>query len=499
MTHLEQEAPESRARMSHSRRSKAVAPVCWSPQPGPQKALIDCPLTEILFGGARGGGKTDGILGKWGIKATRYGRGLNAVFFRKEMPQQDDLIERAKDIYGPTGAQWQEQKRQFLMPGGGRVRFRPLENVADAEKYQGQNLSDAAIEEAGNYPDSNPIDRLYGCLRSSMGAPVQMILSANPGGPGHTWIKARYIDPAPLGLQLLDRKLPNGKVHQYTYIPSRLENNAILLAQDPEYASRLYLVGSEQLVRAWLNGDWDVIEGAFFPEFSTKRHVIAPFEIPAYWARIRSMDWGSARPFAVGWYALSDGTVPGIPRGCMVKYREWYGWNGTANQGCKMTAQAVGQGIVALETDADGVREEIADAVLDPSAFATNGGPSIAEMMNVNFRPADNARIARAGALGGWDQLRMRLQGDDRGPGLLIFSTCVHTIRTVPALQHDKHKAEDVDSDGEDHAPDETRYGCMSRPYVQENPTPDPKKFEVDLTINELIKRQREKRIAAEY
>src|SRR3954469_12101060 len=101
------------------------AEIIWRPQAGPQKALIDCPYSEIFYGGARGGGKTDGILGKFCLKEKRYGRGFNAVFFRKEMPQQDDLIERAKEIYEPLGATWLEQKKTFAMPYGGRVRFRP--------------------------------------------------------------------------------------------------------------------------------------------------------------------------------------------------------------------------------------------------------------------------------------------------------------------------------------------------------------------------------------
>lgn len=104
--------------------------------------------------------------------------------------------------------------------------------------------------------------------------------------------------------------------------------------------------------------------------------------------------------------------------------------------------------------------------VLDPSAFAENGGPSIASRLGVLFRAADNKRVAQQGALGGWDQMRARLKGDEGRPMLYFFSTCVHTIRTLPALQHDSSRPEDVDTDGEDHAPDETRYACMSRPWV---------------------------------
>ncbi len=426
------------------------------------------------------------------------------MFFRKEMPQQDDLIERAKAIYLPLGARYSEQKKQFAMPRGGRIRFRPLESIADAEKYQGQSLSDAAVEEAGNYPMSAPIDRLFGCLRSSHGVPIQLILTANPGGPGHHWIKERFIDPAPLGMKRIVRELPNGAIHHAVYIPSKITENRILLQADPTYINRLYLVGSVELVRAWLEGDWNVIAGAFFPEFDIAKHVVPPFSIPAHWARIRMADWGSAKPFCILWGAIADGVeYPAIPRGTLVIYREWYGWNGKANEGCYMTAQEVGAGIKARESylyDGQPIEEKMSDEVIDPAAFARDGGPSIAERMDLAWRRADNARVARLGAMGGWDEVRQRLKNTlkSENNGLVLFSTATHLIRTLPALQHDPNKAEDVDTNGEDHAPDALRYGCMSRPVVRDLPPSHPRRWPVELTFNELVKRQAEKRLAGE-
>lgn len=462
--------------------------IVWSPQRGPQHCLIDCPLPEIFYGGARGGGKTDGILGKFALKDALYGKRFNAVFFRKEMPQQDDLIERAKSIYEPLGAVWHEQKKSFAMPGGGKVRFRPLESISDAEKYQGQNLTDAAVEEAGNYPASAPIDRLFGCLRSAHGVPAQLMLTANPGGPGHGWIKNRYIDPAPLGMKILSRKLPNGRDHRYIFIPAKLRDNRILSEQDPDYETRLYLVGSAQLVKAWLEGDWSAIEGAYFPEFDTNQHVIQPVELPKRWMRFKAIDWGSAKPFAVYWFAVSDGdlreqpygdvprgTNPFLfPKGALVVYREWYGVRKNdaggfePNVGMKLTAEGLAQGIVSREN-----KNETLYTRIDPSAMAEDGGPSIAERMGkegVHCLPADNRRVARLGAIGGWDQVRQRLLGEDGRPMLYMFSTCTHLIRTLPIMQHDETNAEDMDSDGEDHACDALRYGCMSRPWTGPKP-----------------------------
>lgn len=445
----------------------------WRPQPGPQKALVDCPIPEIFYGGARGGGKTDGVLGKYGLKAKRYGNGFNAVFFRRELPMLDDAIERSREIYGPLGAVWHEQQKTWRFPWGGRLRFRPLERVADAEKYQGQNISDAAVEEAGQYADPAPIDRLNGVLRSAQGVPTQLVLTGNPGGAGQPWIRQRYIDPAPRGMKVLSRKLPNGREHRYVFIPSKVQNNRILLANDPDYINRLYLVGSDALVRAWLEGDWSAVEGAYFPEFSMDRHVVPPIALPSHWHRFRAMDWGSAKPFCVGWYAVSDGSLPQFPSGALVKYREWYGSSGTPNVGLKLTAEEVGKGIRRREGE-----DRISYGVLDPAAFAADGGPSIAERMmsvGVTFRHADNKRVGRSGAMGGWDQVRARLKGDDR-PMIYFFSTCVDTIRTLPVLQHDPARAEDVDTDSEDHAADETRYACMSRPWVPPVKGEEPRK-----------------------
>jgi hypothetical protein len=177
--------------------------------------------------------------------------------------------------------------------------------------------------------------------------------------------------------------------------------------------------------------------GAFFDCWDTSRHVIAPFDIPKDWMRFRSMDWGSASPFSVGWWAIAsdDWDVNGhhIPRGCMVRYREWYGMRpGEPNVGLKLHAGEVGKGILAREKG-----EEISFGVLDPSAFAEDGGPSIAERIGIDtggkiwFRRADNQRVRLYGHIGGWDQMRARLGTGDGHAMLVVFSTCTDFIRTV--------------------------------------------------------------------
>ena len=444
-----------------------AARVVWRPASAPQRALLSCPVFEVFFGGARGGGKTDGVLGEWAQHAASYGKNAIGLMVRRTRVELAETFERARVLYGPIGAQFTTVPMRCVMPGGARLTFAYLERDADAEAYQGHSYTRVYVEEAGNFPSEAPILKLFATLRSGAGVPCRIRLTGNPGGPGHQWVRARYIDPAPLGWRVVkDDKTGLDRV----YIPSRVTDNPHL---GSDYVSRLQASGSPELVRAWLEGDWNVIAGAFYPEFDTGRHVIAPRDLPAHWFRFRSLDWGSARPFSVGWWAVSDGELADIPRGALVRYREWYGSTGKPNEGLRMTAEEVAAGIAQREAS-DPKPENGLHGVADPAIFASDGGPSIAERMaraaKVYFRPADNARVARNGALGGWDQMRARLKGDDNGPGLMIFATCRDLIRTLPALQHDSDRPEDVDTDGEDHAPDEARYACMSRPYVMSKP-----------------------------
>ena len=467
--------------------------VIWSPQRGPQSALMACPVFEVFYGGARGGGKSDGILGDWVAHASRHGRYASGLMVRRERTQLYDLIERSRQLYTPLGAKLTDNVWRF--PDGARLRFAYLERDSDADGYQGHSYSRVYVEEVGTFPRPSPVMKLMATLRSGHGVPCGMRLTGNPGGPGHQWVKARYIDPAPLGWQVLTSEFTNpfnGErvTRERVYIPSRLADNRYL---GNEYVANLSQSGSPELVRAWLEGDWTVISGAYFPEFHPLKHVVAPLELPAHWARIRAMDWGSARPFCVLWLAVSDGTLEQFPRGALVCYREWYGWNGEPNVGLHLPAPEVGEGIRALERG-----ETMADEVLDPAAFARDGGPSIAERMGLGFRRADNARVGLRGAMGGWDQVRERLRGVDERPMLYVFSTCTHLIRTLPALQHDTHRPEDVDTEGEDHAPDALRYLVMARPMVRDVPKDTPRRHEYQLTVNEIVARARRRRLERE-
>jgi hypothetical protein len=491
--------------MSQSRsQTKATKVINWAPQPGPQSAALHCPYPEVFFGGARGGGKSDTVLGRAGWRAGLYGQHYNGVVFRHEMPQSDDLIERARELYHGI-AQFNGQTSAFRFANGARLRFRPLSRVEDAQKYQGQNLTDAFIEEAGNYPDSPaPIMRMFGALRSAHGVPTCLFLTGNPGGPGQHWIAQRYVNPAPGGMVPLIQRIGDAQ-HRAIFIPSKVADNKILLHHDPAYITKLHLVGSRELVRAWLEGDWSAIEGAYFDNWSVTRHVIKARPLPDHWLRFRAIDWGSYRPFSVGWFAvvaeetaIPDGPI--LPRGALVRYRELYGCKpGAVNVGLKLTVEEVAQQIVSLSAD----DPNISYTVADPAMFSEDGGPSMAERMALKGVPllrGDNRRVGRNGQMGGWDMLRARLNGEsERRPMIVCFDTCAASIRTIPALQHDPKHPEDCNTEQEDHAADEWRYACMSRPWVQDAPEAydpaaelrKPLTFDQVAELNELDERKR--------
>lgn len=447
-----------------------VPEVLWKPQPGPQTALLQCPVFEVFYGGARGGGKTESSIGDWLQHSGTYGENAIGIFFRRKLTQLREVIARTKQIFPKIGAKYNEQAKTWTMPGGGRLIFAYLEKDSDAEEYQGHNYTRIYIEEVTNFPSPDPINKLRACLRSGSGVPCGMRLTGNPGGPGHTWVKARYITPAPQGYVLITESCEveiDGVIRLVSldrvFIPSKLKDNGLLLRNDPTYVLRLRQSGSEALVKAWLEGDWSIIDGAFFTEFS-ERHILQSAwqkRIPPQTLRFRAHDWGSAKPFSVGWYAVSDGTW-GLPAGALYKYREWYGSVGP-NKGLKMTADLVAQGIVEREKS-----EIIRYGVADPAIFIRNGGPSIMETMAIHkcmWRRGDNKRIP------GWQQFRQRLVGQHGEPMLYFDETCEATMEQVSTIQHDDGDPEDIDTDSEEHALDETRYAVMSRPWVPKGVT----------------------------
>lgn len=355
------------------------------------------------------------------------------------------------------------------------------------------------MEERGTFPREQTINKLHATLRSGTGVPCQAKSTFNPGGVGHQHCRERYrlFERIPRGYDIF--KTPNGGTR--VFIPSRLRDNKHL-GENYVRQLREACAGNEALLNAWLDGDWSIVEGAFFENWRSD-HVIDEFDIPRDWPRFRSFRWGSAKPFSVGWWAVASddrigsdtpGAVgPFIQKGSLVRYREWYGAKpGQTDTGLKMQAEEIARGI--LERTPKG--EPIGYTVASPSTFQTQRGPSISERMRaagVGLIPADDFMSRDVGHATGWDQLRARLVGNDKGPAIFCFKSCADSVRTIPALQHDRDHPEDVDDESETQAASEWRFAVMSRPWspVKVEP-PKPRQIiiggETTLTLDDLWK-----------
>lgn len=433
--------------------------------------------------------------------------GLQVYLFRRI---EGDLVKN--HVEGPKGfrsilAHWVNAKLVRIVEGeiefwnGSKIYLCHCKDEKDRFKYQGSEIHLLLVDELTHFSEV-----IYRFLRGRVrmvgvnvpekykGILPRIICGSNPGNIGHLWVKKAFVNNVvPMEIRAMH---PEEGGMRRQYIPAKLDDNPSMTEDDPTYEQRLSGLGSKELVKALRDGDWNVIEGAFFDNWETKRHVCEPFSIPDHWIRLRAMDWGSASPFCVLWGAVcsedlhsDDGYV--LPRGAIVIYREWYGSPNSSNQGLKLTAEQVADGVIEREQYERARNIQIANSVIDPNAFARNGGPSLAERMivkSVMWRAADNTRVGERGAMGGWDQLRGRLNGEGpMRPMFVVFETCPELIRTLPALQHDPDRPEDVLKKGEDHAPDTARYMAMSRPWVAETPVdPLPFKGWEALSLNEL-------------
>lgn len=486
----------------------------WIPQPGKQSiALAADWVDELFYGGERGGGKSDFQLGYQEDGALTYGNAHRGIMFRKTYTELEELQERATQIFPLEGAVYKVQPSAgfsfsncWYWPNGATVKMRYIEREDDYGRYHGHSYTAISFDEVTEYSTPAPLLKMLSTLRSPNGVHCTVRMTGNPGGVGHGWVKERYITPSQ---ELVAFEDPDSGFSRM-FVSSKTSDNQILLQNDPNYRERIKAAtgGNEALRKAWLEGDWDIVAGAFFDCWDKRRHVIRPFKIPDEWTKFRSGDWGSARPFSFGWWAIvSDDYITEegltLPRGCLIRYREWYGMardkhnQPLYNVGLKLTAEQVGDGLKEREP----YDKNINHGVLDPSAFSEDGGPSIHERIyngsgrTIQFRRADNSRVPKVGSIGGWDQVRQRLLGEaeDR-PMLVVFSNCVDTIRTLPIMQHDKDRIEDIDTTQEDHAVDEIRYACMSRPFIRKIETPVAARFPVQLTFNEMMARQKQLR-----
>lgn len=443
--------------------------VVWTPQPR-QQAFMERGEDEALYGGAAGGGKSDALV----IEATRqieipHYKGL---ILRKTFPQLTELIEKSLNYYPKAfpGAMYNSSEHTWKFPSGAKIVFGSMQHSQDKLNYQGKAYDFIGFDELTHFTFDEYIYLISRNRPNGPGTRCYMRASANPGGIGHGWVKNRFITAAEPMTTIWEKRQvrkPDGSLYtswmSRIFVPSSVFDNQKLLENDPNYLARLASLPDAEK-KALLYGDWDSFSGQYFTEwrdnpdhYADRRwtHVIDPFEIPSGWKIYRSFDWGYNRPFSCGWWAIDyDG----------VAYRilELYGCTTTPNQGLKWTAQQVFREIRRIECEHRWLKGKQIIGVADPAIFAADGGESIndaAAKCGVYFSPGDHERIP------GWMQMHYRLAFDENGFSMMyVFSNCKAFIRTIPTLIYDEHKVEDLDTDGEDHIADETRYFCMARP-----------------------------------
>lgn len=427
------------------------------PPPNPKQELFFLARARyIAYGGSRAGGKSWAMRVKFVLLSLRYA-GIQILLLRRTLPELTEnhvnpLLRLLRGI-----ATYNKQEKVFTFPNGARLKLGYCANEQDVLQYQGQAYDVIGMEEATMFTEFQ-----FNCLRESNRSSglmkerfaPRMYLTMNPGGVGHHWVKRLFIDRA-----YKSKERPE----DYVFIPARVYDNTAFMEADPDYVAQLESL-PEKRRKMMLLGDWSSVEGAFFEEFVNNEshyddrrwtHVINPFDIPSNWNIYRSFDFGYHRPFSVGYWAVDT-------EGVIYRIFEWYGCTSTDNEGLRIPPNKIFEEMARLEREHPMLKGRKIQGVADPSIWDASRGESVAESASkhgIFFQKGDNERIA------GWMQVHYRLAFDEEGfPMMYIFKNCTAFIRTIPALQYDDHKVEDLDTDGEDHIADETRYFCMSRP-----------------------------------
>jgi hypothetical protein len=449
--------------------------VVFVPNEGPQTDFLAAPEQEVLYGGAAGGGKSYAML----ADPMRYfdNPSFNGILFRKTNDELRELKQKSRILYPKAfpGARWREQDSAWIFPSGAQMWLTYLDRDEDVERYQGQAFTWVGFDELGHWASPYAWNYMRSRLRSTdSDIPLSQRATANPGGLGGTWIKKMFIDPAPPGYAFPATDIESGEVLKWPddhpdaskrgtplfyrkFIPARLRDNPYLFA-DGRYEASLLSLPEEQR-KQLLDGDWNVVEGAAFKEFSLRHHVIEPFDIPPHWKRFRSCDYGYASFSAVHWFAIDPIYET------LIVYRELYVKGHT---GTKLAKR-----ILELEKD-----EHIMYGILDSSVWQQRGqtGPSIAEEMihaGCRWRPADRTQGSRTnGKNRVHEVLALREVGISEitglpiiKPGIQFFSTCRQIITDLPMLPVHPDGKEDIDDRYlSDHTYDSIRYGVMSRP-----------------------------------
>lgn len=425
---------------------------------------------EVLYGGAAGGGKSYAICWDALMRCMTY-PGTHAYLFRRTYPElEKTLINTMLMIVPPVLGKYLATSHEMRFINGSVAHFCYMNDEGSSMlQYQGAEVQWLYFDELTHF--TKP---MYDYLKTRLRAPKRMGVrpcvrcASNPGGPGHSWVKDYFVDSTDIGKKkrIKEIDMGDGEIERVVieYIPATVRDNPHI-AKDYEIELRQK---PKKLREALLDGKWDAFSGQAFPEFADEpehykdmawTHVIEPFDIPLNWTRYVSFDHGYSRPFSFGAWAVD-------PEGRAYRYKELYGCvPGEPNVGLMLSPSDIGMMLADFLEDEfrEGIRPT---GIADPAIWDRSRGESVEEQIRnkfggVIFRKGDNTRLA------GKMQLHERLKFDEDGrPMLYVFNTCRDFIRTIPALAYDDKKVEDIDTAGEDHIYDETRYFLMARPIA---------------------------------
>lgn len=433
--------------------------VYFEPNPGPQTEFLSATELEVLYGGTAGGGKSYALI----ADPMRYFENKNFVglLLRKTNDELRELIWKTKELYPKVfpKATFHEKASEWRFPSGARLWMSYLDRDDDVLRYQGQAYSWVGFDELTHWPTPFAWNYLRTRLRTAKGSGLEKSLSmratTNPGNIGHAWVKRMFIDPAPPGESFWARDENNETIidpetklplFRRRFIPAKLTDNPYY--SDGEYRKNLLSL-PEGKRKQLLEGDWTIADGAAFPEFNIRDHVIEPFSIDPNWRKFRACDYGYSSHSCVLWFAIDPSDNQ------LVVYREMY------------VSKKTGEQLAPLILEAERA-DRIDYGVLDSSVWHKRGeGPSTAEVMinkGVRWRPSDRSQGSRSA---GYNRLHELLRVDEFSgrPGIVFFNTCRQIISDLQVIPSDPKGSDDIDDRFQsDHSYDALRYGIMSRP-----------------------------------
>jgi len=434
------------------------------------KSIEEHPVT--FYGGAKGGGKSKGLRLILLLRRFKYPGSYGAIF-RRTYPELDgNHIRPLLEEFPVLREYWHDSKKLLTLPNGSTLQFCHCKNETDVDLYQGREFHDLAIDEAGQWTEAM-YRKLQGSNRSSkVGIKARSILTGNPGGPGHKWLKRIFIERR-------FNARENGK--DYNFIQALVDDNPALIVNDPDYVTRLESEPNEALRKAFRYGSWDIFAGQFFSELSREVHFISPIHLPRTWNRFASYDYGFNHPAAFGWFAIdSDGNI--------YLYRELIQAGLRVDQFAKKVKEF--PDTHELQTIVAGW-----DCWTKKGTLQSGSTPTIAEEFIKHEIVLTRAKIDR---VQGAHQVRnymahQNLADGRKKPKFFVFNTCPITFDCLSRMEHDPNHVEDVlkvdavegDPMSGDDPYDMVRYALMSRPLL-----PDPVRTSVKPGSPEWVTQQ---------